>query len=90
MARESKKRRRSLFEGFDEFDEMMKKFGGSGTSRSISIQQGPSGTRIDASGDVNVDELKEKYGEDAEIYIDGKRVDKPLIEVIDEDGEDKD
>ncbi|KXB09538.1 hypothetical protein AKJ35_00730, partial [candidate division MSBL1 archaeon SCGC-AAA833F18] len=83
---EDKKKRWNPFKSLDKkLNEMTKGFGGAGAGHSISIQQGPNGTRIDVSGDVDIDKLKERYGKDAKIYKDGKRVDKPLIEVIEED-----
>lgn len=68
-------------------DKMMGGPIGKGKGQSIRIQQGPEGTRIDVSGDVDVDELKKQYGEDAEIYKGGKRIDKPIVEVIEEEEE---
>ncbi|KXB01264.1 hypothetical protein AKJ43_03515 [candidate division MSBL1 archaeon SCGC-AAA261D19] len=74
----------------DPFGEKFEKMIGSpkkGRNKSIRIQHTDEGTRIDVSGDADVDELKKRYGEEAEIYKDGKRITEPIVEVTGEEEE---
>lgn len=74
----------------EKFEKMIDKVIGGpekGRNKSIRIQHNDEGTRIDVSGDVDVDELKKQYGKEAEIYKDGKRIDEPIVEVIEEEEE---